>query len=128
MSASECQTTGLPARTWFPRRRQPAAATRMAVVGAAARRRAMLSAMLLLAMSSILCAGCTMPLPQAGTHAAPVTRALSGDTVTPLSRAVQAASLVHGGLDGFRLLADGTDALQMRVALAHAATRTLDRT
>ncbi|MCG1053955.1 phospholipase D family protein [Mycetohabitans sp. B5] len=98
----------------------------MAVAGAAARWRAMLPAMLLLAISSMLCAGCTMPLPQAGARAAPVTRALSGDTVTPLSRAVQAASLAHGGLDGFRLLADGTDALQMRVALAHAATRTLD--
>ncbi|CBW74271.1 Cardiolipin synthetase (EC 2.7.8.-) [Mycetohabitans rhizoxinica HKI 454] len=126
VSASGCRTMGLPAHTRVPRMRQPVTATYVATTGAAARRRAMLLAMLLLAISSMLCAGCTTHLPQPGARAAPVTRALSGDTVTPLSRVVRAASSAHGGLDGFRLLADGTDALRMRIALAHAATRTLD--
>jgi putative cardiolipin synthase len=54
------------------------------------------------------------------------TYALPADTVTPLSTAVRAASAAHGRQDGFRVLADGTEALQMRTALAHAATRTLD--
>lgn len=120
------RTGGVRANAHTGRQTIPAPATRVAGAGAAAQRRAMLPAMLLLAMSSMLCAGCTTHLPQADARAAPITHALSGDTVTPLSRAVQAASLAHGGLDGFRLLADGTDALQMRVALAHAATRTLD--
>ena len=55
-----------------------------------------------------------------------ITHALPADTVTPLSTAVGAASAAHGGLDGVRVLTDGIEALQMRVALAHAATRTLD--
>lgn len=75
-------------------------------------------------LCAVLCAGCATHPPPNVIRA--VTRALPASAVTPLSRAVQAASAAHGGLDGFRLLVDGIDALQMRVALAHAATRTLD--
>ena len=56
----------------------------------------------------------------------PVSRALSPDTATPLHDALAAPEAAHPGQSGFRLLADGASALQMRIALARAATKTLD--
>ncbi|KER66655.1 phospholipase [Burkholderia cepacia] len=56
----------------------------------------------------------------------PVSRALSPDTATPLRDALAAPEAAHPGQSGFRLLADGASALQMRIALARAATKTLD--
>ncbi|WP_197740235.1 phospholipase D family protein [Paraburkholderia dioscoreae] len=54
------------------------------------------------------------------THALPVTEA------TPLRTALMPVEAAHPDQSGFRVLANGTDALQMRIALARAATRTLD--
>ncbi|EIF30215.1 phosphatidylserine/phosphatidylglycerophosphate/cardiolipin synthase [Burkholderia sp. Ch1-1] len=54
------------------------------------------------------------------THALPVTEA------TPLRTALTPVEAAHPDQSGFRVLANGTDALQMRIALARAATRTLD--
>jgi cardiolipin synthase C len=45
---------------------------------------------------------------------------------TPLGAALAAPKAAHPNESGFRLLATGTDSLQMRVALARAATKTLD--
>nr|WP_249172449.1 phospholipase D family protein [Burkholderia dolosa] len=56
----------------------------------------------------------------------PVSHALPADTATPLRDALLASEAAHPGQSGFRLLADGAAALQMRIALARAATRTLD--
>ncbi|AJY13068.1 phospholipase D family protein [Burkholderia dolosa] len=56
----------------------------------------------------------------------PVSHALPADTATPLRDALIAPEAAHPGQSGFRLLADGAAALQMRIALARAATRTLD--
>ncbi|MBF5014396.1 phospholipase D family protein [Burkholderia pseudomultivorans] len=56
----------------------------------------------------------------------PVSHALSSAIATPLRDALAAPEAAHPGQSGFRLLADGAEALQMRIALARAATRTLD--
>ncbi|WP_423391166.1 phospholipase D family protein [Burkholderia sp. LMG 32019] len=56
----------------------------------------------------------------------PVSHALPPDTVTPLRDALAAPEAAHPGQSGFRLLPEGTEALQMRIALARAATKTLD--
>ncbi|WP_201698255.1 phospholipase D family protein [Paraburkholderia hiiakae] len=47
-------------------------------------------------------------------------------SATPLGAALAAPEAAHPGESGFRLLATGPDSLQMRVALARAATKTLD--
>nr|WP_322046272.1 phospholipase D family protein [Paraburkholderia sp. J67] len=47
-------------------------------------------------------------------------------SATALGAALAAPEAAHPGESGFRLLATGTDSLQMRVALARAATKTLD--
>ncbi|HEX7913409.1 MAG TPA: phospholipase D family protein [Paraburkholderia sp.] len=54
------------------------------------------------------------------THALPVTQA------TPLHTALAPLEAAHPDQSGFRVLASGTDGLQMRIALARAATQTLD--
>ncbi|MFM0419669.1 phospholipase D family protein [Paraburkholderia aromaticivorans] len=54
------------------------------------------------------------------THALPVTES------TPLRTALAPLEAAHPDQSGFRVLPNGTDALQMRIALARAATRTLD--
>ncbi len=83
----------------------------------------------LLLLFAVLCASlvtacATRPpataLPRQTTHA------LSPSADTPLHAALAAPEAAHPGQSGFRLLATGTDALQMRIALARAATRTLD--
>jgi putative cardiolipin synthase len=50
----------------------------------------------------------------------------SDASATALGIALAAPEAAHPGESGFRLLATGTDSLQMRVALARAATKTLD--
>ncbi|MGE8162331.1 phospholipase D family protein [Paraburkholderia sp. NPDC080076] len=55
-----------------------------------------------------------------------VTHALPATETTPLHTALTPLEAAHPGQSGFRVLASGTDALQMRIALARAATRTLD--
>ncbi|MGU7840577.1 phospholipase D-like domain-containing protein [Burkholderia sp. AW33-5] len=64
--------------------------------------------------------------PPATTLDRPVSHALPTDTVTPLRTALAAPEAAHPGQSGFRLLPDGATALQMRIALARAATKTLD--
>ncbi|KAG8149572.1 phospholipase D family protein [Burkholderia catarinensis] len=64
--------------------------------------------------------------PPATTLDRPVSHALPPDTATPLRNALAAPEAAHPGQSGFRLLADGAEALQMRIALARAATKTLD--
>ena len=55
-----------------------------------------------------------------------VTHALPATDNTPLRAALQPLEAAHPGESGFRVLSSGTDALQMRIALARAATKTLD--
>jgi len=56
----------------------------------------------------------------------PVTHALAPTENTPLRAALEPLEAAHPGESGFRVLSSGTDALQMRIALARAATKTLD--
>ncbi|MDR8049139.1 phospholipase D family protein [Burkholderia cenocepacia] len=82
------------------------------------------------ARALVVCA--LLPLAACATHPPatsldrPVSHALSADTATPLRDALAAPEAAHPGQSGFRLLADGAIALQMRIALARAATKTLD--
>ncbi|AOK60130.1 phospholipase D family protein [Burkholderia ubonensis] len=64
--------------------------------------------------------------PSATTLERTVSHALPADAATPLRDALAAPGAARPGESGFRLLADGAEALQMRIALARAATRTLD--
>ncbi|AJX16278.1 phospholipase D family protein [Burkholderia ubonensis MSMB22] len=64
--------------------------------------------------------------PSATTLERTVSHALPADAATPLGDALAAPVAARPGESGFRLLADGAAALQMRIALARAATRTLD--
>jgi len=56
----------------------------------------------------------------------PVTHALPATDTTPLRTALAPLEAAHRDQSGFRVLSSGTDALQMRIALARAATKTLD--
>lgn len=56
----------------------------------------------------------------------PVTHALPFTETTPLRTALAPLEAAHPDESGFRVLSSGTDALQMRIALARAATKTLD--
>ncbi|MPV59392.1 phospholipase D family protein [Burkholderia sp. HI2761] len=82
------------------------------------------------ARALIVCA--LLPLAACATHPPatsldrPVSHALPADTATPLRDALAAPAAAHPAQSGFRLLADGATALQMRIALARAATKTLD--
>nr|WP_239005974.1 phospholipase D family protein [Burkholderia territorii] len=64
--------------------------------------------------------------PPATTLDRSVSHALPADTATPLRNALAVPQAAHPGQSGFRLLSDGATALQMRIALARAATKTLD--
>ncbi|KVP92137.1 phospholipase [Burkholderia ubonensis] len=64
--------------------------------------------------------------PSATTLERTVSHALPADAATPLRDALAAPGAARPGESGFRLLADGAAALQMRIAVARAATRTLD--
>ncbi|MFM0736722.1 phospholipase D family protein [Paraburkholderia xenovorans] len=55
-----------------------------------------------------------------------VTHALPATDSNPLHTALAPLEAAHPGESGFRVLSSGTDALQMRIALARAATKTLD--
>ncbi|MDN7177888.1 phospholipase D family protein [Caballeronia sp. SEWSISQ10-4 2] len=57
------------------------------------------------------------------THALPATAATAA---TPLRTALAPKEAAHPGESGVRLLPTGTEALQARIALARAATKTLD--
>ena len=54
------------------------------------------------------------------------THALAPTESTPLHTALGPLETTHPNQSGFRVLSSGTDALQMRIALARAATKTLD--
>ncbi|WP_372439836.1 phospholipase D family protein [Burkholderia plantarii] len=76
-------------------------------------------------LAALWLAGCATH-PPATTLSRPVSHALPPDTPTPLHDALAAPERAHPGQSGFRVLSVGTDALQMRIALARAATKTLD--
>ncbi|WP_415767987.1 phospholipase D family protein [Paraburkholderia sp. J69-1] len=81
---------------------------------------------LALACVTLVAACATRPpatdYPRQSTSALPAADA----SATALGTALAAPEAAHPGESGFRLLATGTDSLQMRVALARAATKTLD--
>ena len=91
------------------------------------RKRAIRSArhfFLLCCTSAFLTACATKP--PATAFDRPVTHALAPTENTPLRAALEPLEAAHPGESGFRVLSSGTDALQMRIALARAATKTLD--
>jgi len=94
---------------------------------AAPSRRAPRARALLALLSVTLVAACaTRPpataFPRQATTALPAAEA----SATPLGAALAGPVAAHPDESGFRLLATGTDSLQMRIALARAATKTLD--
>nr|WP_241024718.1 phospholipase D family protein [Burkholderia sp. Ac-20365] len=78
-----------------------------------------------LAVSAALLAACATR-PPATAFDRPVTHALPTTDATPLATALAAPERAHPGQSGFRVLSEGTQALQMRIALARSATKTLD--
>ncbi|MGN6318069.1 phospholipase D family protein [Trinickia sp.] len=84
-----------------------------------------LALVLFIGLLAGLVAACSS-LPPATSLDRPATHALEHPAATPLGQALAPLVAAHGGQSGFRLLTDGTDALQMRIALARAATKTLD--
>jgi putative cardiolipin synthase len=76
----------------------------------------------LTALTLTACA--TRPPASAFDH--PVTHALSATANTPLRAAIGPKEAAHPNESGVRLLPTGTEALQARIALARAATKTLD--
>jgi putative cardiolipin synthase len=84
-----------------------------------------LIACLALALGTALFAACST-LPPASSLDRPVTHALADPQATQLGQALAPLEAAHPGQSGFRLLTEGTEALQMRIALAHAASKTLD--
>ncbi|WP_206999553.1 phospholipase D-like domain-containing protein [Trinickia mobilis] len=80
------------------------------------------TALLLLATLAASCA----TRPPANSLDRPIAHALPASADTPLSEALAPLEKTHPGESGFVLLPRGAEALQMRVALARAATKTLD--
>ena len=78
-----------------------------------------------LIVSVTLLAACATR-PPATAFDRPVTHALPTTDATPLASALAAPERAHPGQSGFRVLSEGTQALQMRIALARSATKTLD--
>jgi len=78
------------------------------------------------ALACVLLATACASLPPASAYHRTTSHALPASTRTPLGDALAAPERAHPGESGFRLLPTGTDSLQMRVALARAATKTLD--
>ncbi|AJY31680.1 phospholipase D family protein [Burkholderia thailandensis 34] len=70
-------------------------------------------------------AGCATQ-PPATTLDRTVSHALPPDAPTPLADALAAQTRLHPGESGFVVLSRGDEALQMRIAVARAATKTLD--
>jgi cardiolipin synthase C len=81
-------------------------------------------AMLIATFSALLTACATRP--PATAYDRPVTHALPPGEPTPLGAALAPLERQHPDQSGLRLLPTGTDALQARIALARAATKTLD--
>jgi cardiolipin synthase C len=79
-------------------------------------------AMTLIAILTTACA----TRPPATAFDRPVTQALAASAPTPLASALAPLEKQHPDESGVRLLPTGTDALQARIALARAATKTLD--
>ena len=79
-----------------------------------------------IALLAVACLSACTSLPPATSLDRPESHALRDPGATPLGRALAPLVAAHAGQSGFRLLTDGTDALQMRIALARAATKTLD--
>jgi putative cardiolipin synthase len=80
---------------------------------------------------TMLCASLALLLscatkPPASAFDRPVTHALPASEPTALAQALAPLEKAHSGQSGFRVLPSGTEALQMRIALARAATKTLD--
>jgi cardiolipin synthase C len=80
---------------------------------------------LFMCASAVFLAGCATR-PPASSFERPVTHAIPPSTATALGNAVAPLDAAHPGQSGFRVLSSGTEALQMRIALARAATKTLD--
>ncbi|MGV2289019.1 phospholipase D family protein [Trinickia sp. YCB016] len=97
------------------------AITRLSRTRQAASRAIRYIALLVLAT---LIASCATRPPANVNH--PVTHALPASADTPLSEALAPLEKAHPGESGFVLLPSGVAGLQMRVALARAATKTLD--
>ena len=57
--------------------------------------------------------------PPAAAFDRPVTHALPTTTTTPLSAALSPIESAHPGESGFRVLSNGTEALQMQIGRAH---------
>jgi putative cardiolipin synthase len=76
-------------------------------------------------LTALTLAACaTRPPASAFDH--PVTHALAATADTPLRAAIAQKEAAHPDESGVRLLPTGTEALQARIALARAATKTLD--
>ncbi|WP_090543145.1 phospholipase D family protein [Paraburkholderia caballeronis] len=124
----------LPAHPALPDPRTPErrAATTSATPSPAASARAPASTgrhalrRLAAALACLLLATACATRPPASAYTRSATTALPTSTPTPLAAALAGPERAHPGQSGFRLLVTGTDALQMRVALARAATKTLD--
>ncbi|WP_345889930.1 phospholipase D family protein [Paraburkholderia sp. Cy-641] len=80
--------------------------------------------LLLCCFGALLSACATRPPATAYDRA--LTHALPATADTPLRAALVPLEAQHPRQSGFRVLSSGTDALQMRIALARAATKTLD--
>jgi putative cardiolipin synthase len=88
-----------------------------------ARKRAALAS--LATLTALMLAACATR-PPATAFDRPVTHALPATTATPLGAALGPKEAAHPGESGVLLLPSGTEALQARIALARAATKTLD--
>jgi putative cardiolipin synthase len=77
------------------------------------------------AVAALMLAGCASR-PPATAFDRYVTHALSPAVATPLQGALAPLEAAHPDQSAVRLLPRGTDALQARIALARAATKTLD--
>ena len=78
----------------------------------------------LLVLVALLTACATRPAASVFDH--PATHAISASVDTPLSEALAPLEAAHPGESGFLLLPRDDQALQMRIALARSATKTLD--
>jgi len=77
------------------------------------------------ALSALALSACATR-PPATAFDRPATHALPATADTPLRTALAPKETAHPGESGVRLLPTGTEALQARIALARAATKTLD--
>ncbi|RFU46868.1 phospholipase D family protein [Paraburkholderia sp. DHOC27] len=80
---------------------------------------------MLFGLSTALLTGCATR-PPATAFDRPITHAITPSTETALGAALAPLEVAHPDQSGFRILSSGTEALQMRIALARAATKTLD--